>query len=60
MKLRTLPSSSFSISLSLSQTQAEALLSAEWDSLRPDAVILIDRPDELIKEFSLGYVERLR
>ena len=40
------------------QTQAKALLSAEWDSLRPDAVILIDRPDELIKEFSLGYENR--
>ena len=26
----------------------------EWEALRPDAAVLIERPDELVKEFSLG------
>ena len=35
-------------------SQAESLLLDEWRDLRPDAVVLIERPDELVKEFSLG------
>mmetsp|Transcript_53975 Transcript_53975/g.152098 ORF Transcript_53975/g.152098 Transcript_53975/m.152098 type:complete len:450 (-) Transcript_53975:165-1514(-) len=34
--------------------QAEALFSEEFRDLRPDAVILVERPDELVKEFALG------
>lgn len=34
--------------------QAEAILSDEWPALRPDCVVLIERPEELAKEFSLG------
>ena len=34
--------------------QAEALLTERRASLRPDAVVLIERPDELVKEFALG------
>ena len=34
--------------------QAEAILSPEWSALRPDAVVLLERPDELVKEFALG------
>ena len=34
--------------------QAEAILSLEWSALRPDAVVLLERPDELVKEFALG------
>jgi len=34
--------------------QAEALLSKRFNDLRPDAVILVERPDELVKEFALG------
>jgi hypothetical protein len=25
-----------------------------WEALRPDCVIALDRPDELVKEFALG------
>ena len=35
-----------------SVSQAEALLARE--ALRPDAVVLIERPDELVREFALG------
>ena len=36
-------------------SQAEALIDAErWRNLRPDAVVLIERPDELAREFALG------
>jgi len=34
--------------------QATAMLDAERIELLPDAVILLERPDELIKEFALG------
>jgi len=34
--------------------QATAILADEWAPLRPDAVVLIERPDELVKEFSMG------
>ena len=34
--------------------QAEAILSPEWSALRPDAMVLLERPDELVKEFALG------
>lgn len=35
--------------------QAHAVLSdAQWASLRPDAVVILERPDELVKEFVLG------
>lgn len=34
--------------------QAEAILSPEWSALRPNAVVLLERPDELVKEFALG------
>lgn len=34
--------------------QAEALLEGSREALRPDAVVLIERPDELVKEFALG------
>ena len=35
-------------------SQARATLSAEHASLRPDCVLVVDRPDELVKEFALG------
>lgn len=36
-------------------SQAEALVNGErWKALRPDAVVLIERPDELAREFALG------
>jgi adenylate kinase len=37
------------------EAQATALVHADdWTDLRPDAVILIERPDELVREFALG------
>ena len=37
-----------------SRPQAEAILADNYTTLRPDAVVLIERPDELVKEFALG------
>ena len=35
--------------------QAEALVNSEsWADLRPDVVVLIERPEELVREFALG------
>jgi len=34
--------------------QATAMLDPERTELRPDAIVLLDRPDELAKEFALG------
>jgi hypothetical protein len=35
--------------------QAAALCSSELsESLRPDCVVVLDRPDELVREFALG------
>jgi adenylate kinase family enzyme/8-oxo-dGTP pyrophosphatase MutT (NUDIX family) len=37
------------------RSQAEAMLSDSLsDALRPDAIVLIERPDELVREFALG------
>ncbi|EOD18863.1 hypothetical protein EMIHUDRAFT_209487 [Emiliania huxleyi CCMP1516] len=33
---------------------AEALVGGSWAELRPDAVVLVERPDELAREFALG------
>ena len=35
-------------------SQAEALLDDQWSTLRPDAVVLIERQDELVREVALG------
>jgi len=35
-------------------SQAEALVGGSWAELRPDAVVLVERPDELAREFALG------
>ena len=37
-----------------SVAQAEALLRDEWAALIPDAVVVVERPDELAREFALG------
>jgi hypothetical protein len=35
-------------------THAHTQSSDAWTALRPDCVIVLDRPDELVKEFALG------
>ena len=36
------------------QRQAAAIVDGDWSSLRPDAVVVVARPTELVKEFCLG------